>query len=1123
MGLFKNLLGTTLDQFRIGRGKSGDKFIYANTADANKPALKFNDTLNKWELSNDGAEFLRIGVSNVALSEGMIVTETTDSQNRTGSGSSPTEVTQLQTTFTTFINEKVLLTFTGCAYPGGTETIRVYYQIDSDGWVRMVRTGDTTSYPQNISWGSVATVSTAGTHTLKLAIDNENGGGWTLNGVGITSRLAVTQYRGGYIQPENIPILEYNSSSQIHLHASPGASSQLRAMLNDGKIYSATAPLTIDLTVSGRGGLDSGSEASSTWYYAYLVPNSAGDGLSALCSVNDPSTGPTGYSTWRYVGAFRNNGSSNIVDFVQQGNTFQYKEWVSVFGSTLAPDSSPASISLATQVPVTANKIMHMLVLHCQDGRAAELHIQAVSGSNHSMLDGGTFGYVTGSNTSGQFETPIITSQTVWRSLLRTGGSGNIDWAEMLATGWVDGYLSEKNSQVQSKYIPDTALPQLTYSSASAINVAAVPGQNATVLLTLQDGKQRAFTGTLAWSFSNGVADLGLDEGSEASSTWYYLYAVPKSGADDFLTVRASDNAPTTGPTGYSNWRYIGAFRNDGSSNIYKFVQVGNDFHYTEQWHIYDGNGSGYIENETAYAEVSAATQTPATAKRIFMRVYIDLNAENPQAYWAVFWSTDGVGASAVVNPRGDTSVSQNAIDHFWIAMDSNRSIWRKRSRQQGSNNIGWIGYAVLAYTDAWLLTPQSAGAGAPGKHAASHQHGGSDEVATGTPAANVIPKASSGGKLDSWITADAAAGTASLRTLGSTSTTACAGNDSRLSDARTPTSHASSHNAGGGDALTIDAAAGTGSLRTLGTSSTSACAGNDSRLSDARTPTAHATSHKNGGSDEVGTGTPAANAIPKADGSGTLNSWITTYLPPTTLASLGSVVTTGLPSGAQIYVTDVDGVYEFESSGSYTADGLGVIAGNNGGYWIGEVVGRWDDAFGDIAQGQATAALTYEAYRDTAYLIYCMQHNQDDTLHFRFQFPHRWKYDTNVILHIHFLPLADPASDQDVHFDGYYAWSKIGGTAVPALTGWTTFSVTQTISNGDVYKQKIKTLATITPPSEARESTFLLVYLRRNSGASDTYTTSKDHGTAQANVGLLGVDVHFRLNKVGTITDIPA
>jgi hypothetical protein len=77
-------------------------------------------------------------------------------------------------------------------------------------------------------------------------------------------------------------------------------------------------------------------------------------------------------------------------------------------------------------------------------------------------------------------------------------------------------------------------------------------------------------------------------------------------------------------------------------------------------------------------------------------------------------------------------------------------------------------------------------------------------------------------------------------------------GNDARMSNARTPTAHATSHQPGGGDAMAVDAAAATGSLRTLGTSGTTACAGNDARLSDARTPTAHATSHKSGGSDAI-------------------------------------------------------------------------------------------------------------------------------------------------------------------------------------------------------------------------------------------------------------------------------
>lgn len=75
--------------------------------------------------------------------------------------------------------------------------------------------------------------------------------------------------------------------------------------------------------------------------------------------------------------------------------------------------------------------------------------------------------------------------------------------------------------------------------------------------------------------------------------------------------------------------------------------------------------------------------------------------------------------------------------------------------------------------------------------------------------------------------------------------------------------------------------------------------ASSDSRLSDPRTPTAHATSHKNGGSDEVATATPAANAIPKAGAGGTLDAgWIPTLNQSTTGTAANLSGTPALPSG---------------------------------------------------------------------------------------------------------------------------------------------------------------------------------------------------------------------------------
>ena len=49
-----------------------------------------------------------------------------------------------------------------------------------------------------------------------------------------------------------------------------------------------------------------------------------------------------------------------------------------------------------------------------------------------------------------------------------------------------------------------------------------------------------------------------------------------------------------------------------------------------------------------------------------------------------------------------------------------------------------------------------------------------------------------------------------------------------------------------------------------------------DARLTDSRDPNAHTSSHTHGGSDEVGTATPGANAIPKAQASSKLaNTWL--------------------------------------------------------------------------------------------------------------------------------------------------------------------------------------------------------------------------------------------------------
>ena len=87
-------------------------------------------------------------------------------------------------------------------------------------------------------------------------------------------------------------------------------------------------------------------------------------------------------------------------------------------------------------------------------------------------------------------------------------------------------------------------------------------------------------------------------------------------------------------------------------------------------------------------------------------------------------------------------------------------------------------------------------------------------------------------------------------------------GNDSRLSDSRTPTTHGSSHVSTGSDPIPMATTTvrGTVELATSGENAANVVVqGNDSRLSNARTPTAHASTHLSGGSDPIAAATTSA------------------------------------------------------------------------------------------------------------------------------------------------------------------------------------------------------------------------------------------------------------------------
>ncbi len=156
------------------------------------------------------------------------------------------------------------------------------------------------------------------------------------------------------------------------------------------------------------------------------------------------------------------------------------------------------------------------------------------------------------------------------------------------------------------------------------------------------------------------------------------------------------------------------------------------------------------------------------------------------------------------------------------------------------------------------------------------------------------------------------------------------------------------------------------------------------------------------------------------------------------------------------------------------------------------------------------------EDFRDTGVENEFVRHNQISYMDGQIQFDHDWELDTEIRVHIHTIPMANGAGN--VFWEWKYYFAAIGGV-IPADAGWTSGNTTVPLTAGDQYDHHVRTLFTLTP-SSANASSILMFQVSRNTGVSDTYTTGKDHGTANANLAVLYIDAHYQKNSPGTATE---
>jgi hypothetical protein len=265
----------------------------------------------------------------------------------------------------------------------------LYADVSSSGWIRQRNTADSTfnyiyktdaaggicTYPGNPSTNHI------GRFVGQWVYDTSNNIYYfntlagtssqaTWSAIASSSAYAASGFPDGYMDG---PPVKYNSVTQVII---PGGF-KCRDQGNAADISFSTA-YTIDITVSGAGGLSTDlTEASSTFYYLYAIRKS-GDGTinGILTTATSAPTLPSGYDQYRMLPlAVRNSTAGDFLNF-EVGPGWPERPWIyynigfGAYGASAGPTnvldggtaSTYAAVSLTQYVPVSISTAVSLKV-----------------------------------------------------------------------------------------------------------------------------------------------------------------------------------------------------------------------------------------------------------------------------------------------------------------------------------------------------------------------------------------------------------------------------------------------------------------------------------------------------------------------------------------------------------------------------------------------------------------------------------------------------------------------------------------------------------------------------------------------------------------------------------------
>ena len=226
---------------------------------------------------------------------------------------------------------------------------------------------------------------------------------------------------GRLSQHTNLAIVNNGGNPNFQADASADEVLLEGATGNQFKISSLAQ--TVDLTASGAGGLDTGSEAVSTWYHIWALAKADGTKtvVFSLSTTFAGVTKPTDYIYGGYIGAIYNASTGHLLGgFVQSDDNVSVDSVTMIDGAMIG--GAWTSISITTAAPPTARRVRasmngtgRMLGLSAySDGKDGQVISIAPTGASS------TFGnlFPTARVTATSMDAPYRATMYYWNSVV---------------------------------------------------------------------------------------------------------------------------------------------------------------------------------------------------------------------------------------------------------------------------------------------------------------------------------------------------------------------------------------------------------------------------------------------------------------------------------------------------------------------------------------------------------------------------------------------------------------------------------------------------------------------------------------------------------------------------------